>query len=88
MHSKLSKFGLVTFLAYRTFFLMAFVEMTMLGPQLETPTFSWVINTPRMDGGKHYVTIFMLAVVLDADQEPKLMEPDKCEGRCFFHVAV
>lgn len=47
---------------------------------METPTFSWVINSPGMDGGKHSVTIFMLAGVGDPDQEPRVMEPDKCEG--------
>lgn len=48
--------------------------------QVETPTFSWVMNNPGMEGGKHYVTIFMLAAVTNPDKEPALMEPDKCEG--------
>ncbi|CAM9562209.1 unnamed protein product [Ectocarpus sp. 13 AM-2016] len=50
------------------------------GLEVETPTFSWVMNNPNMEGGKHYVTIFMLAPVANPDKEPILMEPDKCEG--------
>lgn len=49
--------------------------------KVETPTFSWVMNNPNMEGGKHYVTIFMLAPVANPDKEPILMEPNKCEGR-------
>ncbi|CAM9791852.1 unnamed protein product, partial [Laminaria digitata] len=48
--------------------------------QVETPTFSWVINSPIMERGLHYVTIFMLSAVSDPDREPTVMEPDKCEG--------
>lgn len=48
--------------------------------QVETPTFSWVINCPDMERGLHYVTIFMLSAVSDPDREPTVMEPDKCEG--------
>ena len=48
--------------------------------QVETPTFSWVINSPGMERGLHYVTIFMLSAVSDPDREPTVMEPDKCEG--------
>ena len=33
-----------------------------------------------MEGGKHYVTIFMVGVVSDSEAEPRVMEPDKCEG--------
>ncbi|CAB1105286.1 unnamed protein product [Ectocarpus sp. CCAP 1310/34] len=50
------------------------------GLEVETPTFSWVMNNPNMEGGKHYVTIFMLAPVTNPDKEPILMEPNKCEG--------
>lgn len=38
------------------------------------------MNNPNMEGGKHYVTIFMLAAVADPDKAPAIMEPDKCEG--------
>lgn len=48
--------------------------------QVETPTFSWVINCPDTEVGRHYVTVFMLATVSDPNQEPTLLEPDKCEG--------
>lgn len=47
---------------------------------METPTFAWVINSANMEGGKHYVTIFMLAAVSDERKEPKVMEPEKCDG--------
>lgn len=39
------------------------------------------MNNPNMEGGKHYVTIFMLAAVADPDKEPTVMEPEKCEGK-------
>ncbi|CAM9966441.1 unnamed protein product, partial [Choristocarpus tenellus] len=50
------------------------------GLKVEKPSFSWVTNSPGMEGGKHYVTIFMQAVVVDPNMEPRVMEPDKCEG--------
>ncbi|CAN0243737.1 unnamed protein product, partial [Ascophyllum nodosum] len=50
------------------------------GLQIETPKFSWVTNCAKMEGGKHYVTIFMVGVVSDSEAEPRVMEPDKCEG--------
>lgn len=58
---------------------MAYLSVR-LSVQVETPTFSWVINSPGMDGGRHYVTIFMLAAVADDGEDPRVMEPDKCEG--------
>ncbi|EYE92036.1 nucleotide triphosphate diphosphatase NUDT15 [Aspergillus ruber CBS 135680] len=36
-------------------------------------------NSVMKDVGKHYVTIFMGAVV-DDDAQPQLVEPEKCEG--------
>ncbi|CAM9615764.1 unnamed protein product [Discosporangium mesarthrocarpum] len=30
--------------------------------------------------GRHYVTIFMQAFVVDQNKEPVVMEPEKCEG--------
>lgn len=34
--------------------------------------------------GKHYITLFMACVV---DQEPKLIEPEKCEGWHWFSLS-
>lgn len=37
------------------------------------------------EDGKHYITLFLTAMVFD--QEPVLMEPDKCEGWQWFNPA-
>ncbi|KAK5077378.1 hypothetical protein LTR70_009795 [Exophiala xenobiotica] len=37
-------------------------------------------NSPRIDGTKHYVTIFMLSRLVNEESQPELLEPDKCEG--------
>jgi len=37
-------------------------------------------NSPRIDGTKHYVTIFMVSRLVNEESQPELLEPDKCEG--------
>lgn len=37
-------------------------------------------NSPRIDGYKHYVTIFMVAKLTVPTAQPQLLEPEKCEG--------
>jgi len=37
-------------------------------------------NSPRIDGTKHYVTIFMISRLLNEGDQPEVLEPDKCEG--------
>ncbi|KAK1752668.1 NUDIX hydrolase domain-like protein [Echria macrotheca] len=39
-----------------------------------------VTNDIFVDSGKHYITLFMKCRRLDDDQEPQLLEPQKCEG--------
>ena len=38
-------------------------------------------NDIFVDEGKHYVTLFVMA---DADGEPRVLEPEKCEGWAWF----
>lgn len=38
------------------------------------------VNSPRIDGTKHYITIFMVASLADPEAQPQLLEPNKCEG--------
>jgi 8-oxo-dGTP diphosphatase len=44
--------------------------------------FAHVTNDPMKPEGKHYITIFMKSkcVPTSPPQEPKTLEPDKCEG--------
>lgn len=37
-------------------------------------------NSTRIDGTKHYITIFMTARPVDKNVQPQLLEPNKCEG--------
>jgi len=37
-------------------------------------------NSPRIDGTKHYITIFVVARLVHEDSQPQLREPDKCHG--------
>lgn len=66
-------------------------EETDLDLDLEDVTFGHVTNDPMESEQKHYVTIFMLAkcnqkqamcktAENNDQQQPKTMEPDKCEG--------
>lgn len=49
------------------------------GLVITDPTYYYAVNAYMKSENKHYVTIFMKGYCED-DQEPKLMEPDKCEG--------
>lgn len=46
------------------------------------PQFAYVTNDIAMHGdrSKHYVTIFMRGRLHKSSPEPRLMEPEKCEG--------
>lgn len=37
-------------------------------------------NSPRIDGSKHYITIFLVARLSDPSNQPQTLEPNKCEG--------
>ena len=37
-------------------------------------------NSPRIDGTKHYVTIFVVSTMMNQASQPELLEPNKCEG--------
>ncbi|KAK5945555.1 hypothetical protein PMZ80_002760 [Knufia obscura] len=37
-------------------------------------------NSPRIDGSKHYVTIFMVSRLVKEGVQPELLEPEKCES--------
>ncbi|KAJ4397846.1 hypothetical protein N0V93_002083 [Gnomoniopsis smithogilvyi] len=43
-----------------------------------------ITNDIFEDLGKHYVTIFVVCKMTDPQQEPQVMEPDKCEGWAWF----
>lgn len=51
-------------------------------------SFGYVTNDPMITEGKHYITIFMTAEVLEEDGEripsPETMEPHKCDGWSSF----
>jgi 8-oxo-dGTP diphosphatase len=51
---------------------------------LENVTFAAVTNDIMTVDKKHYVTIFMKAVLTDATVQPKNMEPHKCAGWKFY----
>ena len=50
------------------------------GLQLTDIQFLTATNSPRIDGDKHYVTVFVVARRTDETQQPELLEPNKCEG--------
>lgn len=37
-------------------------------------------NDVMKEDGKHYVTVFMICEREDEEQEPEVLEPEKCEG--------
>lgn len=37
-------------------------------------------NSPRIDGNKHYITIFLVAKLSNPLDQPETLEPNKCEG--------
>ncbi|KAL5611666.1 hypothetical protein BROUX41_000754 [Berkeleyomyces rouxiae] len=39
-----------------------------------------VVNQMFSDDGRHYITLFVRCVVRDADEVPRVMEPDKCQS--------
>lgn len=50
------------------------------GLELDHVQFLTAVNSPRIDGDKHYITIFMVARLADPQAQPQLLEPNKCEG--------
>lgn len=50
------------------------------GLQITDVHYLTATNSPRIDGNKHYVTVFVTARRTDEDAEPQLLEPNKCEG--------
>ena len=51
-----------------------------MGIDIHNVLFGHVTNDPMESEGKHYITIFMLAEVVDNDATPINCEPHKCEG--------
>ena len=51
-----------------------------MGVDIHNVVFGHVTNDPMESEGKHYITIFMLAEVVDNDATPINCEPHKCEG--------
>ncbi|KAJ9651739.1 hypothetical protein H2198_009011 [Neophaeococcomyces mojaviensis] len=50
------------------------------GLMLKDVKFLTATNSTRIDGSKHYVTIFMVSTLSDSASQPQLLEPNKCEG--------
>ena len=50
------------------------------GLELTNVKFLTATNSPRIDGSKHYVTIFMVSALLEPSSQPRLLEPNKCDG--------
>lgn len=50
------------------------------GLNIDTLEFLTATNSPRIDGTKHYVTIFMVAKPKVFGSQPRLLEPEKCAG--------
>lgn len=50
------------------------------GLRVESLQFLTAVNSVLQDSGKHYVTIFMVSKLKDANDQPQLLEPQKCEG--------
>jgi 8-oxo-dGTP diphosphatase len=50
------------------------------GLEITDVQFLTATNSPRVDGNKHYVTVFVAARRVDDSIEPQLVEPNKCEG--------
>lgn len=53
--------------------------MEETGLKVQNVYFLTAVNSVLEKERKHYITIFMVAEA-SADQEPQLMEPNKCEG--------
>ncbi|KAF3764127.1 hypothetical protein M406DRAFT_259097 [Cryphonectria parasitica EP155] len=45
-----------------------------------------VTNDVFTELGTHYVTLFVLCELSDPQQQPQLLEPDKCEGWVWVHL--
>lgn len=54
--------------------------MEETGLEIDNIKFWTATNSPRIDGSKHYVTIFMVSKLVDPNAQPELMEPQKCDG--------
>lgn len=50
------------------------------GLELDNLQYMTAVNSPRIDGTKHYITIFMVARLAKSEAQPQLLEPNKCEG--------
>lgn len=50
------------------------------GLELGEVQFMTATNSPRIDGSKHYITIFMVASLANPEAQPQILEPNKCEG--------
>ncbi|KFK41301.1 hypothetical protein AALP_AA2G112500 [Arabis alpina] len=60
--------------------------MEETGLEIEKTTLLTVTNNVFNEAPKpsHYVTVFMRATLVDSSQEPRNMEPEKCEGWDWF----
>ena len=50
------------------------------GIRISNVRFLTATNDPMLAENKHYVTLFMVCVREDEGEEPRVLEPDKCEG--------
>lgn len=50
------------------------------GLEIEDVKYLTATNSPRIDGNKHYITVFMVGRPKDPEAQPQLLEPNKCEG--------
>lgn len=50
------------------------------GLELKDVRFLTATNSSRIDGSQHYVTIFMVSTLFDPSSQPRLLEPNKCDG--------
>jgi len=54
------------------------------GLEITNVQFLTATNSPRIDGTKHYVTIFVVSTMMNQAGQPELLEPNKCEGWEWF----
>lgn len=50
-----------------------------IGVEIKDVQYLTSVESPRIDGTKHYITVFMVARPTVAGSQPQLLEPNKCE---------
>lgn len=50
------------------------------GLSVQATRIAAVENSVFEDVGKHYITLFVVCEMVDGGEQPKVLEPEKCEG--------